>query len=1337
MKKNITLIALFLSSFFYQKSFSQVIYPCGVYYLGLNGTTDYGAWSKVYPTNDFTLAAWVQITDPVWQGKEMDIFQRSVGGIGNQDGLDLYIAVDGTFKFRAYTFKNGVPTLDSLSTGIKPDPKKWYHVAVTFQSSGNCNIYINGNLASSKSFGGAMSLNYPYLDYLAIGCKVIYPGGYKIVTFKGYLDELAVAEKALTQDQIKTLANGLTAGDPFFVANSVDSYDKEDTYPARTNLGIGGGSVAITGQLYYCNYKPPIANAGPDQTITLPITTVTLSGSVTLGTGTIAKAVWSKESGPAGGNISDPGSQTPVITSLQEGTYIFKLTLTDNNGYVGTDEVSIIVNTSGFVTISGTIKYIADGSLVPNPDISIKPFEGVTVKASGTTSSSVTNISGFYFLVVPSGYSGTITASSELTALTPPENDPRFIPSSKTFNNVTADQTQDFTFDPTLAVPLFITSPLATPVLPLSFSNPILQNHYDISVPCPQPNNRLTTTIYQWFFNQHGDCPTTITPHGEFTGIGDNFRPNTKADDRFAWDCNLNKPTTDLDKGQYVYAVADGEISNDFIGWNFIGGQGVNQVLIKHTNGKLVWYSGYYHMDPVIISRDLGTPVKKGDRIGKVGAKGTWNPNNPINNRNYPVNHLHFVVYYKDPVISTKLRSVERNFSPYFVPATEEYFHFAGSIVSGAQVMIKRDSVWSEYGRSDENGNLKVLFMPAVKKGDSIRISAAGYEEMTLPVDSSANISNNFIVPLIPTSNPSLRIKYPSVVSLDQKAFYNNPTVHLKITGQNFSRYDVIKETDLGDTLITVKTFADNLRNDSLVNINLTDTGSNTYRFVFKGLDTIELYKNFDYQPGTSGFYDVTLKVPGIIYGSELYVDGAFVKNLTNANEILSLLNGEHFLNVKANGYKDTTIKATTAAAYNLSLVPESYGQPDSIVFNFPANGKIQYHKNVTALDSAMQTVVSLKQIIDNFSGKGLIPKSRKFEFRHLNTSWSRIRLVTVLDQQERLSNDSVYLMRIYNDTSFTKIPFSDNEVRAKYDSAEQKLSYDFIDFNKGIALKEALVIMKKQAPIVKGFSNLTINADTSLSILLNKIFADPDSIRNDLTYRLLDTIPTGLHLSLVGDSIVINAERSYTGTTRITITAEHDGLLATKIISVTIVSGSLPITLLNFSGTFFQSDVHLNWQTSQEINTSHFIIERSLDGNIFSSIGRVSASGNSSASISYSFADLQPIQGKNFYRLKMVDQDGKFTYSNVIAIRLNEKSKKFQVFPNPANEVLNVRASGNNETATLQIVDASGRKLKEKKINLNGNTSFSIDIKDLPKGVYTILFKSKVDNDHQSFIKQ
>ena len=254
-----------------------------------------------------------------------------------------------------------------------------------------------------------------------------------------------------------------------------------------------------------------------------------------------------------------------------------------------------------------------------------------------------------------------------------------------------------------------------------------------------------------------------------------------------------------------------------------------------------------------------------------------------------------------------------------------------------------------------------------------------------------------------------------------------------------------------------------------------------------------------------------------------------------------------------------------------------------------------------------------------------------------------------------------------------------------------------------------------------------------------------PDKLTTDAPFVLVasDSSAEDITFNLVSGPVTLqNGVVTITGKGTVTIEATSPGNAyfsdAAPVYRAFEITDALPLTLLNFSGTLnSDKQVLLTWQTAQEINTSYFIIERSTNGTDFSSMGKVSASGNSSTVKNYTYIDLKPLQGINYYRLKMIDVDGKFTFSKIVAVKNDNNESSFRIFPNPANEILYVQASGSNDFTTLQIFDAGGRKLKEEKVMLNGNASTSIDIKDLPKGVYNLLLKSKTVNEHQKFVKQ
>ncbi len=102
---------------------------------------------------------------------------------------------------------------------------------------------------------------------------------------------------------------------------------------------------------------PPVANAGPDKNITLPTNTVTLNGTSADADGTITNTQWTKVSGPVGEIIVTPTNDTTQINGLVQGTYVFRLTLTDNANATGTDDVTVTVSSP---SSSGNIKIEAE-----------------------------------------------------------------------------------------------------------------------------------------------------------------------------------------------------------------------------------------------------------------------------------------------------------------------------------------------------------------------------------------------------------------------------------------------------------------------------------------------------------------------------------------------------------------------------------------------------------------------------------------------------------------------------------------------------------------------------------------------------------------------------------------------------------------------------------------------------------------------------------------------------------------------------------------------------------------------------------------------------------------
>ena len=164
---------------------------------------------------------------------------------------------------------------------------------------------------------------------------------------------------------------------------------------------------------------------------------------------------------------------------------------------------------------------------------------------------------------------------------------------------------------------------------------------------------------------------------------------------------------------------------------------------------------------------------------------------------------------------------------------------------------------------------------------------------------------------------------------------------------------------------------------------------------------------------------------------------------------------------------------------------------------------------------------------------------------------------------------------------------------------------------------------------------------------------------------------------------------------------------------SITL-SVMLPVDLISFDAQLEQNKtVKVTWSTASEINSSHFEVERSVDGQRFSKIKTVNSIGNSTIDQSYKIIDDAPIKGLNYYRLKQIDVDGSFEHSEIKVVNIGGSSAVIELYPNPARNILYINGM-NESNFQVNVYNQLGSLVKT--INKSNN---EVDINAFPNGVY------------------
>jgi hypothetical protein len=170
-------------------------------------------------------------------------------------------------------------------------------------------------------------------------------------------------------------------------------------------------------------------------------------------------------------------------------------------------------------------------------------------------------------------------------------------------------------------------------------------------------------------------------------------------------------------------------------------------------------------------------------------------------------------------------------------------------------------------------------------------------------------------------------------------------------------------------------------------------------------------------------------------------------------------------------------------------------------------------------------------------------------------------------------------------------------------------------------------------------------------------------------------------------------------------------------------------VKLLSFSGKKSGADNILDWTTTEENNSDHFELEYSKDGSNFVKIATVNAKGWSATTLDYAYTHAQVTGTAAYYRLKIVDKDLNFEYSNVVLLKRSAISSiDYTVYPNPFADKVTVNVTTESATSmVISLFDMSGKQVRTQNVNLvKGDNRITVDrLNSLTAGTYIMTIKN------------
>lgn len=174
-----------------------------------------------------------------------------------------------------------------------------------------------------------------------------------------------------------------------------------------------------------------------------------------------------------------------------------------------------------------------------------------------------------------------------------------------------------------------------------------------------------------------------------------------------------------------------------------------------------------------------------------------------------------------------------------------------------------------------------------------------------------------------------------------------------------------------------------------------------------------------------------------------------------------------------------------------------------------------------------------------------------------------------------------------------------------------------------------------------------------------------------------------------------------------------------------------LPVKLDNFDAAKEGAGVKLTWKTDQEAGVAVYEVQRSNDGANFSTIGTVIAEGKKQ----YSYLDVMPASGSNFYRLRILDIDNSAKISHIVSLK-SKVAMTIEAYPNPVRDRMVVQHPKAISGTRLQLISLTGQVLRDIAVPANAVVT-PMEVIGLSKGTYYVVFRSGAESFSQRITKQ